>query len=80
MFLIMVKLLWGFEIEPAEGQGRIDDKAWTSGFLTKPLPFEAKFTVRSPRHGEVIRKGWQGCEKDVDALFNHVEEKRAGLR
>ena len=80
VFLIMAKLMWGFDIEPAEGQGKIDDKAWTAGFLTKPLPFKASFGVRSSRHERVIRREWEGCEKDVDVLLSQVEETRKGLR
>ena len=73
MFLIMAKIMWGFDISPAEGAAKVDpDKNWTPGFLTKPLPFEAKFTSRSQQHEAVIRRDWEAHGKDVDVLLTQV--------
>ena len=81
VFLIMAKVMWGFDIEAPEGQGEVDDLAhWTTGFMTKPLPFEATFKVRSEKHGEIIRREWEGAEKDVDVLLKEVENRRKGVR
>ena len=81
MFLNMAKIMWAFDITPDDGSAKVDpDKNWTTGFLTKPLPFKAKFTVRSQRHEEVIRREWERFEKDVDVLLNQVEERRKGMR
>lgn len=81
MFLVMAKLMWGFEIEAEEKGQKMDvDKAWTPGFLTKPSPFKARFTVRSDKHAAVIRKEWKDEEKNVDVLLDQVQERRTGVR
>ena len=84
VWLNMAKLIWGYDVTLADdsaGGGRVDpDKGWTTGFLTKPTPFKANFTIRSLAHEAVIRKEWDECEKDVDVLLGMVEEKRKGSR
>lgn len=82
VFLNIAKIMWGFNISTADdgGAGVDPDKDWTTGFLTKPLPFEAKFTVRSQQHEAVIRESWGHCEKDVGVLLNRVQERRKTMR
>lgn len=81
MFLIMAKLMWGFDIQAADDQAKVDEnKNWTAGFMTKPLPFEARFKIRSDKHEEVMRREWKSAEKDVDLLMDGIEERRVGLR
>jgi hypothetical protein len=60
-------MLWAFKIEPAidEKTGKpieVDLKAYTHGFLAQPLPFKARFTVRSEKHAETIRKSYKSVE------------------
>lgn len=59
----MSKLMWTFDISPAEGETQlprdyVDDvqKAYTDGFVFAPRPFRAKFTVRTPGHREIIER------------------------
>lgn len=82
VFLNMAKIMWGFDIMPSnDGAAAVDpDKSWTTGFLTKPLPFTAKFKVRSKQHEAVIQQEWEKCEKDVDVLLSQVEKRRKGTR
>lgn len=85
LFLLMARLLWGFNIKHAIDQDgkrkEVDDMAFTSGFVSAPVPFEAVFEVRSERAREVIEREWEGAEKDVGVLLDRVKEaqKAVGL-
>lgn len=78
----MAKIMWGFDIMlEGDGGAKVDpDMNWTTGFLTKPLPLKAKFTVRSQQHEAVNRRECEECEKDVDVLLSQVEERRKVMR
>jgi cytochrome P450 len=83
VWLNMAKLVWGFDITAADdsvGRGVDPDKGWTTGFLTKPTPFKAKFIVRSSDRAAVIRREWENAEKDVDVLLAMVQERRKGSK
>jgi cytochrome P450 len=82
VFLNMAKIMWGFDIMlEGDGGAKVDpDMNWTTGFLTKPLPLKAKFTVRSQQHEAVNRRECEECEKDVDVLLSQVEERRKVMR
>lgn len=56
------------------------DGGRTTEFLTEPLGFKTKLTVRSQQHEAVIKREWDECAKDVDMLLNAVKEKRDGLK
>ena len=63
MFLVMAKLMWGFEIEAEEEGEKMDvDLAWTPGFLTccwiKCRSEEVEKAVEVDAHRCPTRCGW----------------------
>lgn len=64
---IVARLLWAFRIEPAvdeRGESvELDTDAYVEGFLTQPLPFSVRFTPRSERHKEVVRRDYRDVEE-----------------
>lgn len=81
MFLLIARLLWGFDIghavDPATGKKvDVDDLALTSGFVSKPEPFPAVFQPRSKHHKEVIEREWQIQAKDLDKLLNGIRDQQ----
>ncbi|KAL1957207.1 hypothetical protein VTO42DRAFT_6241 [Malbranchea cinnamomea] len=85
LFLLIARLLWGYNIKHAVDENgkkkEVDDMAFTSGFVSTPLPFEAVFEVRSERAREVIEREWNEAEKDVGVLLDQVKQAQiaAGL-
>ncbi|KAI9933567.1 hypothetical protein ASPWEDRAFT_160022 [Aspergillus wentii DTO 134E9] len=76
LFIVVSRLLWGFNIQHAcdeNGQKfEIDSSKVTQSSLTGPLPFEASFIVRSPRHQDIIENQFSNSEKNPDAIMDHV--------
>ncbi|KAL1967101.1 hypothetical protein VTN77DRAFT_3625 [Rasamsonia byssochlamydoides] len=83
LFLLIARLLWGFNIRHAVDQDgkkkEVDDMAFTSGFVSKPLPFEAVFEPRSAHAKAIIEKEWETAEKDVDVILNSIRERQVSL-
>jgi cytochrome P450 len=68
MWRITAKLLWAFEIEepidPATGKVKpLDTNAYTSANLVCPLPFDVRIKLRSPKHGEAIKRELASAEE-----------------
>ncbi|RHZ50537.1 hypothetical protein CDV55_103176 [Aspergillus turcosus] len=68
MWRITAKLLWAFEfeepIDPETGKVKpLDPNAYTSANLVCPLPFEVRIKLRSPEHGEVIKRELANAEE-----------------
>lgn len=81
IFLGMANILWAFDISAVEGKTpKIDDKAWSTGFLTMPPAFEAKLTVRSPHHAAVIRQQMDKSGSDLGSLLAQVERTLGARR
>jgi cytochrome P450 len=61
---LVASLLWAFSIEQVvDEEGRVcelDPDAYTEGLTYEPLPFRVKMVVRSERHAEVVRRGFEG--------------------
>lgn len=79
LFIIIARLLWAFDIECATEvingeKTRLvpDPLAMTQGFNSKPMPFKAMFTPRSPNAEDIIKQTWGNAEKDVDIVLNRV--------
>jgi hypothetical protein len=70
---VTAMLLWAFNIEPAiDETGKeidLDLNAYSDGFLMQPLPYKVRFTPRSEKHAEVIRKSF----KDVESFLKKWE-------
>lgn len=75
------RLLWAYNIKHAytelpDGQKikqEVDSLAFTNSFNSNPLPFEARFEVRSKTAEEVVRREWEGVEKHVDVLLGRIK-------
>ncbi|KAJ5633479.1 cytochrome P450 oxidoreductase [Penicillium lividum] len=68
MWRITAKLLWAFEfgepIDPETGKVKpLDPNAYTSANLVCPLPFEVRIKLRSPAHGEVMKRELANAEE-----------------
>lgn len=83
IFLLIARLLWGYNIKHAvDRDGKrieVDDMAFTSGFASSPLPFEAVFEPRSEHAKAVIEREWETAEKDVDVLLNSIRENQVSM-
>lgn len=67
MWRITAKVLWAFEfeepIDPETGKVKpLDPNAYTSANLVCPLPFDVRIKLRSPKHGEVIKRELANAE------------------
>lgn len=86
LFLLIARLLWGFNIRHAVDENgeikKADDMAMTSGFVSNPMPFEAVFEPRSAQAKSVIENSWHTAEKDVDLIMTSIKEQQiaAGLK
>ena len=78
LFIIISRILWAYEVKPGLDSGgkevEIDDMAFTSGFNSRPEPFEVRFIPRSEKVGEVVRREFDNAEKDIDVLLQGVKE------
>jgi cytochrome P450 len=84
MFIIIARLLWAFDIDclfEEKGGQKIrlipDPMAMTQGFNSKPMPFKANFKPRNPHVEDVLRRGWDVEEKDINVILNRVQEAQA---
>ena len=77
LFINIARLLWAFNIEHAtdENGKRIeaDSLGYSQGFNSGPLPFKARFVVRSADRKAVVEKEWAGAEKDVGVLLDEIQ-------
>lgn len=64
---IVAKMLWAFKIEPAlDEQGKeieLDTTAYDDGIVAVPLPYRVRFTPRSEKHVEVLRREFEAVEQ-----------------
>ncbi|KXS98466.1 hypothetical protein AC578_8058 [Pseudocercospora eumusae] len=74
-FLVIARLLWAYDILSEGGEGMYREKlgAFVPSFVSKPLPFEARFVVRSEGKRELIERVWDVQEKDIDVVMGGVE-------
>ncbi|KAJ9607005.1 hypothetical protein H2200_009016 [Cladophialophora chaetospira] len=78
LLIIIARILWAYDVKPGlDGDGKeveIDDMAFTSGFNSRPEPFEVRFVPRSEKVVEVVRREFDEAEKDIDVLLQGVRE------
>lgn len=73
MFIIIARLLWTFRFEHVFENGvrvEIDDMAFTSGFNSRPLPFQVHFEPRSAAHKAIVEKSWAEADKNIDNILS----------
>ena len=75
--IAMARLLWAFNIKSKDGATLVvTEEMFTTGFVSCPKPFEARFEPRSRRHKEVVESSYQAAEKDVACLLDRAREKQ----
>ena len=84
LLINIARLLWAYDISHAyteldlpdgtkqKVREEIDSLAFTNSFNSNPLPFKARFEVRSKTAEQVVRREWEGVERDVDVLLARV--------
>jgi cytochrome P450 len=75
LLINIARMLWAFDIGYKVENGvwhEIDPLAMTQGFNSRPMPFKAAFTVRSPEIEAVVQREWQVAVKDVNAVLENV--------
>ncbi|KAM3065666.1 hypothetical protein ACMFMG_011373 [Clarireedia jacksonii] len=64
LFIVVSRLLWGFDIKPIEGK-KLDMDAKTKGLVTKPEPYEVSIKCRGPEFEEVLRTTMREAKTDI---------------
>jgi len=78
LFIIFSRILWAYNIKKASNKP-INDRAFSSGFISIPQPFDVVFEPRSAHHRKMIEKEWMGVEKDIDVLMSQIKEHQVSL-
>lgn len=67
LFVNMARILWGFDLHPvkdAQGQDVLPDPfAFTSGFMSRPLPFDIQIKVRNDRVRQGIEREFESAKE-----------------
>ncbi|KAJ0419509.1 cytochrome P450 [Aspergillus carlsbadensis] len=72
LFIVISRVLWEYDITPVdEGGTRVEVDPWAmkQGITSPPLPFPARFSVRSAGHSCAIEREWESAEKDAGTTF-----------
>ena len=77
LFINIARLLWAFNIEHAVDERgekiEADPLGYTQGFNSGPLPFKARFVVRSEERRATVEKAWMSAEKDTGVILDGIE-------
>jgi hypothetical protein len=78
LFINVARLLWTFDIEHAykivNGQKQrceVDAFAFTQGFNSRPVKFDASFVPRKGR-AAVVKQLWEAADKDLDVVMGRT--------
>lgn len=80
--IVMARLLWAFDIRSEDGSKIIvNEETFTTGFVSGPKPFVARFKPRSTQRRTIIEISLAAAEKNIVHLLNEAREKQvlAGL-
>lgn len=75
LLINIARILWAFNISHKYENGirqEIDPMFMTQGFNSRPMPFKAAFSVRSPVVQDVIEREWQAVTKDLDVVLESI--------
>lgn len=81
LFINIARLLWAFNIERTSENGvsaEIDPLAFSQGFNSRPLDFEACFSPRTPERKRLLEDAYASSEKDVDIILDNIEKLKKG--
>jgi hypothetical protein len=77
LFINIARLLWTFDIQHAVDESgkkiEADPLGYTQGFNSGPLPFKARFVVRSAERRAAVEKAWENAEKDVGIILDDIQ-------
>ncbi|KAH7380908.1 cytochrome P450 [Cadophora sp. MPI-SDFR-AT-0126] len=71
LFIVLAKLLWAFDVKPAEGQV-YDTDAYEGGMVLRPKPFKCEFVVRDAERNSVLEREMVEAQMVLD-LFPPFE-------
>ncbi|PHH76622.1 hypothetical protein CDD80_1377 [Ophiocordyceps camponoti-rufipedis] len=73
ILLVISRLLWAYDIRWKEGHARSPETVEMThdGVFSKPCPFEATFTIRSPEREKMVR-GWQDSDNDAQSILDMI--------
>lgn len=78
LFINVTRVLWAFDIEhAADASGKrieVDPLAYSQGFNSGPLPFQACFVPRSEGRRAVVESQWASAEKDIGVHLHEIEQ------
>ena len=80
--IAMERLLWTFDIKSKDGAAVVvTEEMFTTGFVSCPKSFEARFEPRSQGRKDVVEGAYEAAEKNVARLLDGAREKQilAGL-
>lgn len=83
LFILISRILWAFDIEHAYEEviveGRVERKRCEVDSLdllqamsSRPKPFKVVFKSRRQSVGEVVKREWEGAEKDLSVLMGGI--------
>lgn len=74
--IAVARLLWAYNISSKDGKKpQVQEKMFTTGFVSAPKAIEAVFDPRSERHKQVIEESWEAADKDVAKMLDKIREK-----
>ena len=71
-----------FDIKSKDGAAVVvTEEMFTTGFVSCPKPFEARFELRPQRHKNIVKGSYKATEKNIARLLDGAREKQilAGL-
>jgi cytochrome P450 len=73
LFIALSRILWCFDIRPVKG-AVYDTYDYTDGFNTRPNPYKCDFSLRSQRHGDVLRAEFADAQEYLERNFPLFKE------
>ncbi|KAG9197818.1 hypothetical protein G6514_000806 [Epicoccum nigrum] len=74
--IAMARLLWAFNIKSKGVSTVVITEMFTTGFVSCPKPFEARFESRSQRRKDIITSSYKAAEKNIACLLDEAREKQ----
>ncbi|EFR00675.1 hypothetical protein MGYG_03680 [Nannizzia gypsea CBS 118893] len=77
LFSAVSRMLWAFNFDHVYDETgkkkEIDPDNMSQSLDSQPLPFDAAFHIRSPRHQEIIEHESKACEQNLDIILNKIK-------
>ncbi|KFX91307.1 hypothetical protein V490_05975 [Pseudogymnoascus sp. VKM F-3557] len=65
LYIVVSRVLWGFDITPTKGAKPLDMDSKMAGLVTKPKPYKVSITSRGPQFEKVIRQNREAARTDI---------------